>query len=47
MSHCAWRAHGAAEARAKIYARFINIGDGPDLVRLAELGKELIVTVVQ
>lgn len=41
--------HGAAGvsqdtflARAYVYARFIRIGDGPDQVHLAALGKELI-----
>ncbi|MGY3648171.1 alkylation response protein AidB-like acyl-CoA dehydrogenase [Bradyrhizobium sp. LM4.3] len=41
--------HGAAGvsqdtflARAYVYARFIRIGDGPDQVHLAAVGKELI-----
>ncbi|MDH2353931.1 hypothetical protein QCM77_41355 [Bradyrhizobium sp. SSUT18] len=31
-----------AVARAYVYARFIRIGDGPDQVHLAAVGKELI-----
>ncbi|MEK9278706.1 hypothetical protein MTR72_03480 [Bradyrhizobium sp. ISRA442] len=36
------RLAGLVPARAYVYARFIRIGDGPDQVHLAAIGKELI-----